>query len=64
MRSVIGKLRHHHGLMMILCCAVPFVLLVIAINFWNLSSRYLFWFMILLCPILHYFMMKDMHNKH
>ena len=55
--------KHNHGLMMLLCCVVPLVLLIIAINFFGLSRSYLTWFILLLCPIMHFFMMRDMHKK-
>ncbi len=55
--------KHNHNIMMLICCVVPLVLLIIAINFFGLSKSYLYWFIILLCPIMHIFMMKDMHKK-
>ena len=63
MKDIIKKIRHNHSLMMVLCCAVPLVLLVIAVSFLGLSSSYVFWFLFLLCPLLHYIMMKDMHKN-
>ncbi|MBI1972859.1 DUF2933 domain-containing protein [Candidatus Woesearchaeota archaeon] len=49
---------------MVLCCVVPLVLLIVAVSFFGLSKSYLFWFILLLCPLMHYFMMKDMHGEH
>ncbi len=63
-KEKIRKIRHNHGLMMVICCGAPLILLGIAIYFFGLSKSYLFWFILLLCPIMHYFMMKDMHKKH
>ncbi len=63
-KEKIQKIRHNHSLMMLICCGVPLLLLVVAIYIFGLSKSYLFWFILLLCPIMHYFMMKDMHKKH
>ncbi len=63
-KEKIKKLRHNYALMMVICCGVPLLLLLGAIYFFGLSRSYLFWFILLLCPIMHYFMMKDMHKKH
>ncbi len=63
-KEKIQKIRHNHGLMMIICCALPLILLIGAVYVFGLSNRYLFWFILLLCPLMHYFMMKDMHKKH
>lgn len=56
--------KHNHSIMMMVCCVMPLVLLIIAINFFGLSKSYLYWLIILLCPIMHFFMMKGMHKKH
>ncbi len=63
MKNWIGKIKHNHGLLMLICCGIPLLLLVGARTIFGLSKNYLLWFIFLLCPILHYFMMKDMHNK-
>ncbi len=60
--SIIGKIKNNHFLMMIVCCGMPLLLLLAGVYFFGLSKAYLFWFMILLCPLMHYFMMKDMHK--
>ncbi len=57
------KIKHNHGLMMLLCCGIPLLLLYGAVYFFGLSKSYLFWFIILLCPLMHFWMMKDMHKK-
>lgn len=64
MKEGIKKLRQNRGLMMIICCGVPLILLIAATSFFGLSKNYLLWFMLLLCPVMHYFMMRDMHKKH
>ncbi len=59
----IKKVWHNHSLMMVICCAVPLVL--IAGLYFLGFSNYAFWLVLLLCPIMHLFMMKDMgHSKH
>lgn len=63
-KDLYGKIRHNHALMMIVCCAVPLIILLGAVYFFGLSKSYLVWFIILLCPLMHYFMMKDMHKDH
>lgn len=64
MKKMFEKLKQNHWLMMIVCCATPLIILIIAIYFFGLDNKYLFWFILLLCPILHYFMMKNMHKSH
>jgi len=64
MKDLIKKFRQNHSLMMLICCGVPLLLLIISIYFFGLSKNYLLWLILLLCPIMHYFMMKDMHKKH
>ena len=61
--SWIGKIKHNHLLMMVICCLIPLILLVVAVKLFGLSRSYLFWAVLLLCPLSHYFMMKSMHNK-
>ncbi len=63
MSKWIEKIKHNHGLMMIICCLVPLALLFAAVKYFGLSRSYLFLFILLLCPVMHYFIMKDMHKK-
>ncbi|MDP1694410.1 MAG: DUF2933 domain-containing protein [Candidatus Woesearchaeota archaeon] len=51
----------NHNLLMILCCAIP-LLLLLAINILGINNKYLFWFALLLCPVMHFVMMQ-MHHK-
>lgn len=62
-KNLLDRIRHNHWLMMIICCGIPLILLIILIYVFDLSNKYLFWFVLLLCPIMHYFMMKDMHKN-
>jgi len=57
------KLKHNHKLMLLICCGVPFAVLLMGVYFFGLNKSYLFWFALLLCPLLHYFMMKDAHKN-
>ncbi len=61
-KSIIEKIKNNHALMMIICCGAPLILILAAVYFFGLSKSYLFWFMLLLCPLMHYFMMRDMHK--
>ena len=60
--NFISKLRDNHSLMMAICCLVPIIILV-AIFTLGVSNKYVFWGVLLLCPIMHLFM-HDMHGKH
>ncbi len=60
-RTIRDKLRESHGLMMLLCCLIPLV--VAGILFYFGFKNYAIFAVMLLCPILHYFMMKGMHKK-
>ena len=62
LKTYIKKIKENHWLMMLLCCGIPFILLLVAVNIFGLSNRYLYWFIILLCPVMHFWMMKDMHK--
>ncbi len=64
MKQTIKKIKHNHSLMMIICCGAPLIILIIAIYFFGLSQSYLYWFILLLCPVMHFFMMKNMHKEH
>lgn len=58
------KIKQNHLLMMALCCLVPIVLIVGWLALFRGSSDYWFWLIILLCPVLHIWMMKGhRHNK-
>lgn len=64
MKEAIKKLRHNHGVMMIICCGAPLIVLAISVYFFGLSNSYLYWSIILLCPLMHFWMMKNMHKEH
>lgn len=62
MNDWIEKIKKNHGLMMGVCCILPIAILFVAVKYFDLNRSYLFWGVLLLCPVLHYFMMKDMHK--
>ena len=52
----------HHIWIMLLCCLLPLLGLA-AIFLFNISANTVLYFgLILLCPIGHFFMMGNMHN--
>lgn len=64
LRGIYTKLTKNHGLLMLICCVVPIILILISVNFFGLSEVYLVWSLLLLCPLMHFFMMKDMQHTH
>ncbi|HLC97401.1 MAG TPA: DUF2933 domain-containing protein [Candidatus Nanoarchaeia archaeon] len=62
MNSWKEKLHKHHGLVMVLCCLIP-ILLVVGASFFGLQRSALVWIFLLLCPLTHYWMMRGMHDK-
>ena len=48
--------------MMIICCGAP--LIIAGALFYFGFKTYAIFAVMLLCPVLHYFMMRDMHGKH
>ena len=50
-----------HMLMMVLCCAIPLVA-VAALLYLGLGGKYLIYVIMLLCPLLHFVMMRGMHG--
>lgn len=57
--GLIDKIKHNHSLMMLLCCGTPLIILLIAVYYFGISESYLYWFVLLLCPLMHLWMMKD-----
>jgi len=52
-----------HDLMMLICCLVPILVIGVLLYVFDLKN-YLILLVMLLCPIMHYFMMRDMHKGH
>ena len=51
-----------HSWKMLICCLIPII--IAGILFYFGFKTYAILAVMLLCPILHYFLMKDMHKKH
>lgn len=64
--SIFEKIKHwahqNHSLMMILCCAIPIILVLLILPLFGFSTTSLSWLILLLCPLLHIIMMKGMMN--
>jgi hypothetical protein len=56
-KYLFGKIQKNHSLAMIICCAIPLTLIVILSLTGTLGS-WGFFALMLLCPILHIFMMR------
>ena len=56
------NIKNNHAIMMVLCCGIPLLLLFAAGYLFGISKSYLYWFIILLCPLMHIWMMKEMHG--
>ncbi|MBR9699328.1 DUF2933 domain-containing protein [Candidatus Woesearchaeota archaeon] len=63
MKQKPGKIGSSHRKMMLICCGIPLILLVVGVYLLGWNDRYLFWWILLLCPLMHFIMMKDMHKK-
>lgn len=63
LNEMFSRIKGDHALMMVVCCLVPLLLLGLA---WYLGvDRGLVSFgFLLLCPLMHFFLMGDMHKGH
>ncbi len=55
------ELKKNHAAMMALCCAIP-LLLVAALFWFGFDVKSYSWAILLLCPLVMAWMMKDMHE--
>ena len=62
-KEKLSRLWQDHSLLMLLCCLVPLLLLAGALYF-GVNSSLLYFAFLLLCPLTHFFLMKDRHNRH
>lgn len=72
MKKIAGKKRtaeegckgvkHTKGITMLVCCLAVLILLIAAAYFFGIGKNYLYWLILLLCPLMHFFIMKDMHK--
>jgi len=53
----------NHGLWMAICCAVPLGLIVL-LSTLGVIGAWGYYGLILLCPVLHFFFMRNMAGKH
>lgn len=58
------KFHDNHLLLMAICCIVPILLGVAAISYLGADFRNYAWLVLLLCPLMMLFMMRDMHSGH
>ena len=61
-KELYNKIKNNHALMMALCCGIPLLLLFAAVYLFGISKSYLYWFIILLCPLMHIWMINNMHK--
>ncbi len=54
---------HNHGVLMVICCSVPLVLIVV-LSFLGILGAWGYYGLILLCPVIHFFVMRKMGAKH
>lgn len=55
------RLTHNHAVLMGLCLAVP-AAAAVGVYAFGLDRAYLIWAFVLLCPLMHLLMMRDMHG--
>ncbi len=60
--KIFKKIKENHSLMMLICCLIPII--IAGILYYSGFKTYALFAAMLLCPVLHYWMMKDMHKKH
>lgn len=58
------KLQKHHTLVMVIGCALPIAVAFISAYVWGLQRSYWVWLFLLLCPLVHYLLMKEFHKEH
>ncbi|MDP3900593.1 MAG: DUF2933 domain-containing protein [bacterium] len=58
LKNILNQIKHNHLLMMLVGCLLPIVLIGALIKFFDVSGDYFVWLIILLCPLMHVWMMK------
>lgn len=56
------KLHKHHHLLMLIGCLLPLALIA-AGSYLGWSRSAFLWIFLLLCPLTHFWMMKEMHKR-
>lgn len=59
--SLWQKIRENRFLLMVLCCLIPIT--IIGVLSWVNRGNYWVWLIILLCPLMHIWMMGHKHNE-
>ncbi len=62
LKTIWQKIKQNHLLMMVVCCVVPIVLVIGLFSLFKVGN-YWIWLIILLCPLMHFFMMKGHGHK-
>ncbi len=62
--TIFDKIKENHILMMIICGAIPLIILFVAVRYFKIGNSYWYWLILLLCPLSHIIMMKYMHQDH
>ncbi len=58
-----NRSHHGHGLLMVVCCGVPLVLIVV-LSILGIVGSWGYYALILLCPIIHFLLIRGMGAKH
>jgi beta-lactamase regulating signal transducer with metallopeptidase domain len=61
-KTIWQKIKQNHWLMTVICCLAPLILIIGLLSLFKGRSDYWLWLMILLCPLMHIFMMRG--HKH
>jgi hypothetical protein len=62
-KPIFDKIKQNHFLAMVLCCAIPLIA-ILAFSAWRVLGSWGYYALILLCPLVHVFMMRGMHSTH
>lgn len=61
-KLLIEKIKKNHALAMILCCGIPIVG-IMALSFFGILGSWGYYALIIICPIGHLLMMREMHSN-
>lgn len=61
-KNIWQKLKQRHSLLMAICCLAPIILAVGFLSLYKSGGDYWLWLIILFCPLLHIFMMREGHK--
>lgn len=62
LKSSLTKIKHNHALMMVLCCGIPIVG-ILALSSLGILGSWGYYALILICPLGHFLMMREMHSS-